>query len=928
MVKDFRPSFPNRLPLRTVIVLLFILLAVLPAALIGLFSYRASREAIGELSLSLREEIVSRVDERVGHFLDSAARLNQSNLVAARQGLLHLEDPDSAARFFRKEESQAEWVGTVAFANAAGEFVGANRAENYVVIADRRMTGGAIRRFESDAEGNRSSRILSDHPGYDARSRNWYLTALNAGGATWTPVSVSATGKRLDLSNVVPWYGVDNTLLGVFMIDVSLSQLNDFLGRIPVGRTGQLFIMERSGEMIASSTGEKPFHSAAGAESLTRMRASDSGVAMISGAAKLLEGMPGGLRKLSGPFRDSFEIGGRRYLVESVPFRKGPGIDWIISVILPESDFMAPVAANSRNIVLLGLLGLAAAAATGWGTARWVTRPIVALNASARALAAGIWENPVSVDREDEVGELARSFNDMAIRLRSSIDVLNREVLERLQIERSLRESEEKYRTLFEDSRDMVFFSSPDGTMLDVNPSGIRMLGYPSKENLLGVHVARDLYVNPDDREILMERLGEIGEVNDFQLRFRRYDGREIQVSVTASAIRNDSGRFVALRGIVRDVTEHHQLEQQLRQAQKMEAVGQLAGGIAHDFNNILTAIIGYANLLEAKLPPGDPLTDYPRNIAVSAEKASELTRGLLAFSRTQVLRMRPVSLNELLRGMVSLLRRLIREDIELATDFCDEETSVIADPVQIEQVVMNLATNSADAMPGGGRLTLETRAGVGRVSLRMTDTGEGMDEATLDKIFDPFFTTKEVGKGTGLGMAMVYGIIRQHKGSIAVQSEPGKGTRIDISLPAGGPVESRKESVSAPVPGSARHETILVAEDDEALRGLVKEMLERFDYTVLVAPDGAEALEIYRAESARIDMLLIDLVMPRMNGRQFLEAARALNPDVRALFYSGYTDGLVETDSGLDPEVHLLPKPFSLNDLARKVRRILDNPV
>jgi CheY-like chemotaxis protein len=382
------------------------------------------------------------------------------------------------------------------------------------------------------------------------------------------------------------------------------------------------------------------------------------------------------------------------------------------------------------------------------------------------------------------------------------------------------------------------------------------------------------------------------------------------------------------MRGIVRDITEHHQLEQQLRQAQKMEAIGQLAGGIAHDFNNILTAIIGFANLLEAKLPPGDPLADYPRNIAASAARASELTRGLLAYSRKQVLSMRPVSLNGLLRAMSPMLRRLIREDIELESVYCDGETSVHADPVQVEQVVMNLVTNAADAMPGGGRITLETRLRDGHVVLAVTDTGEGMDEATQDKIFDPFFTTKEVGKGTGLGMAIVYGIVRQHKGTIYVHSEPGKGTCMMVSLPSGGVIEIGPEAIPEAAASMTGHETILVAEDDEALRGLVKEMLERFGYTVLLASDGVEALEIYRAESGRIDMLLVDLVMPRMNGRLFFDAARALNPRVRALFYSGYTADLVESDSGLDPNVHLLPKPFSVNDLARKVRQILDAPV
>jgi PAS domain S-box-containing protein len=927
MDKGTRSPVHGRLPLRTVIVLLFVLLAVLPASLVGYISYRNGREAAGELSRVLRGEIVARVAQRLDAFLESTARLNRFNITAAEEGVLRLGDPDAAARFFWRQEGLAEGVGTVGFANAAGELTGVNRAERYVVLSARRVTGGSIRRYAAGPEGGRTANVLSDRPYYDARTRNWFLTAVNAGRPTWTPVSVSATGMRLDLTAVAPWTGPDNTLRGVFMVDVSLSQLNEFLSRIPVGRTGQLLVTERDGNVVASSTGEKPFLASPGSDSPMRMKASESGVPMIRGAARFLAGIPGGPERIDAPVRGAFELGGRRYFLESVPFRKEPGIDWIITVVLPESDFMGPVSANNRATVALALLALTIAAASGWATARWVTRPIVALNASARSLADGTWDRPVPVDRDDEVGELARSFNDMAVRLRGSIDVLNKEMLERLRVERTLRESEEKYRTLFEESRDMVFFSTPEGTMLDVNAAGIRMLGFPSKEALLGVHVARDLYVDPNERKALIDRLSTQGEVNDFQASFRRHDGGEIQVSVTASAIRNSEGQFVAMRGIVRDVTEHHLLEQQLRQAQKMEAVGQLAGGIAHDFNNILTAIIGFANLLEARLPEGDPLAEYPHNIAASAEKASELTRGLLAFSRKQVLNMRPVDLDGLLGGMTPLLRRLIREDIDLETRLCGEETTVMADPLQVEQVVMNLVTNACDAMAAGGRLTIATGRLGGNVLLTVADTGVGMAPETKDRIFDPFFTTKEVGKGTGLGLAMVYGIVRQHKGQIAVLSEPGRGTSITISLQACGRTVAEPAVAATSAGPMEGHETILVAEDDETLRDLVKEMLERYGYEVLLARDGQEALEIYRAEAARIDMLLIDLVMPRMNGRDFHAAAKALNPSVRALFYSGYTADLAEPDTGFEPGGNLLSKPFSINDLARKVRRILDGP-
>ncbi|HEY3489244.1 MAG TPA: ATP-binding protein [Candidatus Deferrimicrobiaceae bacterium] len=915
-----------RLPLRAVIVLLLVLFAVLPAALIGAISYDGSREAVRAMSQSLRGEIVSRVAQHLDHFLESAARVNQANVESARQGLLPLEDREAMARYFWRQGTLVDGIGTVAFSNASGEFFGGNRAERYLVFADRRTTHGAYRRYATDEGGRRTSRVLSDLPFYDARSRNWYLTALNATGPTWAPISVSTTEGRLDLTAVSPWYGTDNALRGVFLAKVSLAQIDDFLRRLPVGRSGRVFIMERNGEIVASSAGEKAPGAAVGRrEAPDRVRAIDSRIPMIAGAARRLAGMPGGMTKLSAPREDVFEIDGRRCFLESVPFRSHPGIDWIICTILPESDFMGPIVANGRKSALLAALALFASALAGWATARWVTRPIVALHESARALANGTWDHPVPIDRNDEVGALARTFNVMAERLHHSIEVLNREVVDRLRAEHGLRESEEKYRALFEESHDMIFISTPGGMLLDINPAGVRMLGFPSKEKMLGIPITPDLYASAEDRDWLAAELRARGEVNDFQTVMRRPDGREINVAITASAIRNGLGEFVALRGIVRDVTEHIQLEQQLRQAQKMEAVGQLAGGIAHDFNNILTAIIGYANLLEGRLAPEDPLAEYPRSIAASARKASDLTRGLLAFSRKQVLNMRPVDLNGLLEGMTSLLRRLVREDIEILTDFCAEPTPVLADPVQVEQVLMNLVTNAADAMPAGGKITLETRGREGHVILSVADTGTGMDEATQDKIFDPFFTTKEVGKGTGLGLAMVYGIVRQHKGTIYVDSEPGRGTCIKISLPASGPALPGMDVVSISTGPMTGRETILVAEDDAALRGLVREMLQQFGYSVLLAADGLEAFEIYRADPGRIDMLLVDLVMPRMNGQTFYKAAQELNPGVRALFYSGYSADLVASESGLDPGMHLLHKPFTINDLGRKVRDVLD---
>ncbi len=341
---------------------------------------------------------------------------------------------------------------------------------------------------------------------------------------------------------------------------------------------------------------------------------------------------------------------------------------------------------------------------------------------------------------------------------------------------------------------------------------------------------------------------------------------------------------------IYEDITEHKRtemekghLEAQLRQAQKMEAIGQLAGGVAHDFNNILTAVIGYSNLLKAKMAQDDPLRSYVEHILASSGKAVNLTQSLLAFGRKQVIELKPYKVSTLIKNIEKLLIRLLTEDIELVTFFCASDPTILADPTQIDQVLINLATNARDAMPNGGQLKIEVKIaeidrtfvasyGYGEVGkyalISVSDTGVGMDTATKEKIFDPFFTTKEVGKGTGLGLSIVYGIAKQHNGYINVESNPGRGTTFHIYLP----IVKMKEEEIRPDPIAVRggSETILIAEDNANVRQLTKEVLEQFGYTVIEAGDGEEAISKFQKSADSIDLVILDVVMQRRMGERF----------------------------------------------------------
>jgi two-component system cell cycle sensor histidine kinase/response regulator CckA len=419
--------------------------------------------------------------------------------------------------------------------------------------------------------------------------------------------------------------------------------------------------------------------------------------------------------------------------------------------------------------------------------------------------------------------------------------------------------------------------------------------------------------------------------------RHRKKDGTVIQVEITTHVV-----DFGGRRGgivLANDVTNSLKLEDQLRQAQKMESVGLLAGGVAHDFNNVLTAIIGYGNLLHMKMPKTDPLRHYAENIMITAQRAAQLTQSLLAFSRKQVINPIPIELNGIILRVEKLLKRLIREDIELINRLVPADTTVMADSVQVEQVLMNLVTNARDAMPRGGTLTISSSIeelnedfiaihGYGKpgvyVRISIADTGAGMDERTRERIFEPFFTTKEMGKGTGLGLASSYGIIKQHKGFIEVESEPGRGTSFHIYFPAL-KSDASKNGAHAEEVLKGGTETVLVAEDDEVIRNLTSSILGEFGYTVIVAKDGIDAVREFLENRDRISLLLLDVIMPRKSGKDAYEEIRTIRPDIKVLFISGYNSDMISKEGILEKGSSFISKPVSPSELLQKVREVLD---
>jgi two-component system, cell cycle sensor histidine kinase and response regulator CckA len=507
------------------------------------------------------------------------------------------------------------------------------------------------------------------------------------------------------------------------------------------------------------------------------------------------------------------------------------------------------------------------------------------------------------------------------------------------QTEESLLQTEARYQRLVESNPDGIFIQQ-DLRITYANPRFAQLVGAGSAAEVVGRSPLD--FIEPAFHDSALQRIGSLVQVGDsvpvIERRFLHLDGSVLDAEVSAGVI--EEGGRPAVQVVVRDVSERKRLEAQLQQAQKMEAIGQLAGGIAHDFNNLLTVINGYTEILTLKLPGNGPVAAALGEIGDAGRRAADLTRQLLAFSRKQVLEPKVVDPNEVVNRATGMLRRLIGEHIDLAASLRPVRRLLI-DPGQLEQVIMNLAVNARDAMPDGGRLTIET-ADVeldasyaathpevtpgSYVMLGVSDTGIGMDEHTRTHAFDPFFTTKDVGQGTGLGLATVYGIVKQSGGHVWLYSEAGRGTTFKFYFPAvEDATEADRPTVEGPPQGT---ETILLVEDERAVRMVTRLTLEALGYQVMEAENGVEAIAVARAHSKEIDLVLTDVVMPEMNGRQMVEVLRAERPGVRVLYMSGYTDDAVVRHGVLSAEEAFLQKPFGTTGLAVKVRQVLDGRV
>ena len=512
-----------------------------------------------------------------------------------------------------------------------------------------------------------------------------------------------------------------------------------------------------------------------------------------------------------------------------------------------------------------------------------------------------------------------------------------RDITERKNAEAALRQSEEKYRALFEGSKDGIYISTYYGRFIDVNPAMVELLGYGTKQEVLALDIAKAVYFHPRDREKFQNAIANRSFIKDLEVSLRKKDGTELNVLLTATVERGDDGQPLYYSGAVRDITERKRLEQQLFQAQKMESIGTLAGGIAHDFNNLLAMILGTAELIKQKTKDNAALSSYVQRIIEASERGASISRQLLLFSRPEHAELQPVSVSRIVEQLAEFLNHFLPKSITIRCDVGAGSAVIMGDGGHLHQALVNLAINARDAMPDGGTLSLSVSAATAAetrgiipaaaeheyVAVRVQDTGAGMEPQVLRRIFEPFFSTKTRGKGTGLGLAIVHGIVQLHQGYVHVESEPGRGTAFTLFLPALA-VELNDAGSDAPRASGAVTATVLVVDDEEILREVLSESLQEEGFRVLSAANGSEALALYETHRNDIGLVITDLGMPIMTGEQLYDRLRAIDPEVKVIVSSGFLDSSNKSELLRKGIKDVLTKPFKFELIRDTVQRVL----
>ena len=920
-----------------------IFLVLLSSFLAAYFSIRNGTRAVNSVSIALRSDISLSIQTHMEHFFSvpqTICTIN-SNLIA--RGILDPGEPLEMEQWFLGLVHVYPQVSSIYFGNLAGGLVNAGREPSdslFYVISTDSNKAGTFWKLRVDGDGYRTGQPLSEIPDFDARTRFWYTNALDSPGElTVTEPFRVFTGDDFAISTSCAVTGSQGELLGVVSCDVFLSRLSNFLDNIQIGVSGFAFITDCSGIVLAQS-------SVAGqSETSILLPATDSSDELIRITGTHINTSFGSISSILSPIESQFDYNGMTYFTSVSPFEDISGKPYYIVVVIPESDFMGFIKTSNKDTAILLALSLIAAIALGFLVAALVSKPILTLHSAVRELTDGAEEDfPPHWMRE--VNELSMAFNKLTRQLKASMNELREEISERIAAEKALKESEERMDLALRGTGAATWDWNLTTGRITVNSRYAEMLGYsPDEIEPVTEKVWRNLS-NPEDMKLtdiaLHEHFEGHSSLYESSFRMKHRDGRWIWVIDRGKVLEWDSeGKPRRMAGTHVDITRsrnaemnQQRLQNQLNKTRELESIGQLAGGVAHDLNNLLTPVIGYTEILLED--PGSRSESRPfTEILKAARSAQQLVNQLLAFGRKQHLQLEVIDLNSVIMNYQGLMRRTIRENIEIIVTCHDEPLPVEGDSSKIEQVLMNLAVNAQDAMPRGGWMKVQTsrsnfpaaspenEPGAACAVLEVFDNGSGMDTELLGKIFEPFFTTKGI-RGTGLGLSTVYGIVSQHGGVIDVESKLGRGSVFRVLLPLSLTGFTPEGSSETPK-GTVCKETILLVEDSSEVREITRIALERLGYTVVEADCGAEALEVLKNRGKAIDLMLSDVIMPGISLDELHRDALVLVPELKIIYMSGYSDDNIKREGQPGKSTPFISKPFSLSDLASVVKSVLN---
>ncbi|MBN1409207.1 MAG: PAS domain S-box protein [Spirochaetales bacterium] len=787
----------------------------------------------------------------------------------------------------------------------------------HLVLLDnqnRIVTQAARFSVQTSGEFNKN---LENHPLFYGTQKKSYISPVYIDPFTSEPMIILC----------VPVRNVFNDYFGYLAAELNLKFMWELVDNLKVENSGKVYVVNRQGVLIAFGDTARVLKG----ENVIHLKIVSDFV--YSSSAK---GYPG-VKTYKG-ITGELVVG--TYIPLVVP-------DWAVIVEVSWGEAYRIILRDVMLSSIIFLVFSILAGLLGIIIARRLAYPIVHLTRTASLIAAGSATEPVKIIGPKEVVSLSSAFNSMTSQLLQSHVELKAQLVEIEKSREALRESEERFRNIINNANEIIYTLSPEGIFTFVSPAWTRLLGHPVSD-VEGQHFSQ--FINPEDLEVCEEFLGKVLSTGKPQqginYRIKHMDGTWRWHTSVGSRVAEARGSPHYYVGIAQDITwskkveeDRVKLEQQLFQAQKMESIGRLAGGVAHDFNNMLNVILGYAELIRLDLSANDPNLKKIKEIERAAGHSRDITRQLLAFSRKQIISPVSLDMNKVIEDNLKMLKRLIGEDIDIRFYPAKDIWKVELDPSQLNQIIYNLAINARDALPDGGKLTIETsNASIDAtycdehigfspgnyVVLSVSDNGMGMDKETQAHLFEPFFTTKEVGEGTGLGLATIYGIIKQNGGFINVYSEPGQGTTFRIyfnRITEKTEVKNREAEPSIKSAGG----TILLVEDDEMVRSMTTIALERIGYNVLELETPTEALSIIEKGDIPFVLLITDVVMPEMNGIELKNKIAAVQPDIKVLFMSGYTANTIVHHGVLDKNVHFIQKPFNLKELAKKVRESIE---